>query len=216
MPQITDIRPQKTRRLGGARFNIFIDGKFAFGLDAETLVKSGLKINQEISEEKIEKLIKENEYVKVYDRVLKFLSFRPRSEKENLDWFKRKQIGDETKKMVWKKLQSLNYINDEEFARWWIEQRTNFRPKGKIALKVELKQKGVGEEIINKVLKNSFSADFEKELIKRLLQRKLKSYANLPSKETRQKLFSFLAYRGFTYDKIREALEEFKNNWGEL
>ena len=78
MSEVTSIEPQKKKE----RFNIFVDGKFAFGLDAETVVKSGLKIGQEISEKEIEKLVFENEIKKLMEKALRFLAFRPRSEKE--------------------------------------------------------------------------------------------------------------------------------------
>lgn len=145
MPQITDIRPQKRQN----RFNIFLDGKFAFGLAAESLAKAGLKIDQQISEEDVQQLIKENEFTKVYDHILKFLSFRPRSEKELREWFKKKQVGEETQNMVWQKLQNLGYINDSEFAKWWIEQRISFRPMGKRAITMELIRKGIPESLIS-------------------------------------------------------------------
>jgi regulatory protein len=100
MPQITDIKPQK--RPG--RFNIYLDGHYAFAVSAESLVKAGLTINQEISSETVEKLIKDDEFGKTFDNSLKFMSFRPRSEKELQNWFKRKEVGEETQKLVVKKL----------------------------------------------------------------------------------------------------------------
>ena len=148
MSQITDIKPQKK---DPKRFNIYVGGKFAFALPFEALALAGLKINQEISQEEIDKLVKENEFLKVYDRVLKFFSFRPRSEKELKDWFKRKQVGEETQEMILQKMKQLGYLNDEEFAQWWIEQRTTFRPAGTRLLAMELRQKGVSKEIVSHV-----------------------------------------------------------------
>jgi len=86
MSEVTAIEPQKKKE----RFNIFVDGKFAFGLDAETLVKSGLKVGQEISEKEIEKLVFENEVRKLMEKALHFLSFRPRSESEVSQYLRRR------------------------------------------------------------------------------------------------------------------------------
>jgi len=78
MPKVTAIKPQKRAE----RFNIYLDGKFAFGLDAGALVKSGLATGQEVGETEVRKLREENEFGKLLNRALKFLSFRPRSEFE--------------------------------------------------------------------------------------------------------------------------------------
>jgi regulatory protein len=204
MPQITDIRPQKRK----ARFNIYLDGKFGFALPAEVLTKAGLKIDQQISQEKIENLIKENEFAKVYDHVLKFLSFRPRSEKELLDWFKKKQVGEETKKIVWKKLQNLNYVNDEEFAKWWVEQRTVFKPMGKYLIARELKQKGISKEIIEHGTLNMEHKTNELDLAQKAAEKKVKLWKNLPPDKFRQKLSAFLARRGFSWEIINDILSD--------
>lgn len=202
--QITDIKPQKREK----RFNIYIDGKFSFGLDADTLIKSGIQINQEISQEEIEKLVKENEYLKFYDHALKFLSYRPRSEKELRDWFRRKEVGEETQKMITDKLKHLGFLNDEEFAKWWIEQRTSFRPSGARLLKMELKQKGISDEIMAKWLDGYMAQGNEKELIKKVVEKKLKSLKHLKEPELKQKLFQALARRGFSWEIIKEVLGE--------
>lgn len=210
MPQITDIKPQKRKQ----RFNVYVDGKFSFGLDADTLVKSGLKINQEISQEEIEKLVKENEFVKVYDRVLKFFSFRPRSEKELRDWFKKKQVGEETQKLIYQKLKHLNYLNDEEFTKWWIEQRTTFRPSGSRLLALELRQKGVPREIIDKLLITNYELLItERAQALKIAQKRWERLKGLPHREAREKLGAFLARRGFSWETIKEVLSEIKTSW---
>ncbi|MFZ5365991.1 MAG: RecX family transcriptional regulator [Patescibacteria group bacterium] len=205
MPQITDIKPQKRKK----RFNIYVDGKFSFAVSAEALAKAELKIDQEISDQKIEELIKEDDFVKVYDRVLKFFSYRPRSEKELKDWFKKKQVGEETQKLIYQKLKNLGYLNDEEFARWWIEQRTTFRPASSRLLALELRQKGISREIIDKQLSNLAIKQFsEIELAKKVAEKKLKSLRHYSYLEQRQKLVSALARRGFSWEVIKEVIDE--------
>ncbi len=208
MPQITDIKPQKKIRHGEPRFNIYLDGRFGFALPAEVLTKAGLKINQTLTQSETDKLVKENEFAKFYDFVLRFISVRPRSEKEIKDWFKRKEVGDETQQMIWKKLEHLGYINDEEFAKWWVEQRTAFRPTGKRALEMELRQKGVSREVISSHITSHASPVTEIDLAKRAVEKKLKIYKNLPPLELKKKLSSFLARRGFSWETIEKVIDE--------
>ena len=201
MPLITDIKPQKNKK----RFNVYLDGKFAFGLSVDSYLKAGLKIDQEISEKKIEELIKEDEFIKFYDRVLKFLSYRPRSEKELADWFKKKKVGSETQKLVKKKLKRLGYLDDQEFTRWWVEQRMTFRPFGKKRLALELRQKGIAREIIDEQLDNLRDEELS-QLAEKLAKKKLKSLKNLPYFEARAKLIAFLSRRGFRWEIIKEVV----------
>lgn len=204
MPQITGIRPQKKK----TRFNIYLDGKFAFGLPAEALVKAGLKIGQLLSDKEIEKLIKENEYDKYYNGVLKFISLRPRSEKEISDWFKKREVGQQTKNLVWQKLQDLGYVNDEEFAKWWVEQRQSFRPTGFRGLALELRQKGISQETIVKLLNGSIVSLSEREMAKKAAEKKMKLWQKLPPLELKKKMTSFLGRRGFSWEIIEEVIDE--------
>lgn len=204
MPIVTDIKPQKRQ----GRFNIFVNNKFSFSVTADNLVKHGLNINQEIGSEKIEKLIKENEYGLVLDKALKFLSFRPRSEKELKDWFKRKEVGDETQKLVLKKLKHLKLLNDEEFAKWWMEQRTQFHPSGMRLVKMELKQKGISDEIINE-LRAKIQDTSEIELARKVLEKKLPRLKNYKGLELKKKLQMILAQRGFSWEVIKEVITDY-------
>lgn len=205
MSKITDIRAQKNKK----RFNIYLDQKFAFPLSAEELVKSGLEIGQEISEEDIRILRYKDTKGKLYERVLRFLSYRPRSEKEVRDYAEGKLATRKTPSFakasegkqklvdeVIEKLKKQKLIDDREFARWWLGQRSRFRPRGKIALKIELKRKGVSQEIIEKIINQKVN---ELVLAKKAIKKKVKG---------EQKITQYLARRGFSWETIRRVLAE--------
>ena len=205
MPEITSIKPQKKKP---DRFNIFVGGKFRFGLDAETLVKSGLKVGQEISEKEIEKLVLENEVRKLMDKALRFLSFRPRSESEVRRYLKKKlskRAVDTTDIVdtVVQRLIRLGYVDDKEFAKWWIEQRQTHNPRGARLIKSELYQKGIAQEIIDQVLPEDGEGEVGRAL--KAAKKKLRSY-DLKSWESKQKMSQYLARRGFDWEVIKETL----------
>jgi regulatory protein len=208
MPTVTALKTQKKT----GRVNVFIDGRFAFALSAESLLKAELKVDREISQAEIGELIKEDDFLKVYDRVLKFLSFRPRSEKELKDWFVKKEVDEETQKLIYPKLKHLGYINDEEFAKWWIEQRMTFRPAGRRLLTLELRQKGIAQSLIAQLLNCSIAQGSELELAKKVAEKKLKRLKDLPPLEFKQKLSAILARRGFDWETINEVLSEIKSS----
>src|SRR3989344_6936070 len=128
MPQITAIEPQKRKQ---GRFNIFVDGKFSFGVDEKILVDENLKVGKNLTQKQIEETIVAAQLGKILDQVYNFLSFRPRSRKEIVQYLERKKIGEGEKILVLKKLEKMGFINDAEFAKFFAESRVKFRPKGK-------------------------------------------------------------------------------------
>lgn len=201
MPIITSIKPQKNQK----RFNIYLDGKFVLALSAEALTKAGLKIDQEISEEDIKRLRYKDIKEKLYNKVLRFLSYRPRSEKEIRDYSKKKSQETKIIEEIIKKLKKQGLVDDRAFATWWVEQRSRFRPKGRYLIRSELFKKGVKEEIISSSL---FSEKEEIDLAKKAARKKIKSYKNLEPLEMRDKMVAFLARRGFNWKIIKKAIDE--------
>jgi regulatory protein len=199
--KITRIKAQKSKR----RVNIYLNERFAFGLDADNFLKAGLKIGQQLSETQVEDLIFKNEFQKLLDKSLRLISARPRSEKEIIDYLKRKKAPPNLAEKIIQKLKQLEQINDHAFAVWWVEQRMTFRPKGKIALLMELRQKGVEQEVSNKVIAEKVN---ELPLARRAVEKKLKIYKNLPPLEFRQKITGFLARRGFSWETVKEVIDE--------
>ncbi|MGD0523285.1 MAG: RecX family transcriptional regulator, partial [Candidatus Microgenomates bacterium] len=187
MPTVTDIRPQKS----GKRVNVYLDNQFGFGLDLENYVKLGLKIGQEFSQEKIEEIIKKAEFQKTLDKLLRFATLRPRSEKEVGDYLRRKKVHESLHGELFNRLKCLELINDEAFTRWWIEQRMQFKSKSKKDLEYELRMKGINKEIIEKVW-GEVKIDDDKSA-RELLEKKSYKWQNLPIGKAKQKEKEFLA-----------------------
>lgn len=207
MAKITRIKTQKSVSRRSNRVNVYFDGKFAFGLDVDNLLKVGLKVGQELTDKEIKDLIFKNEFQKYLDKVLRFISLRPRSEKEVKDYLKRKLAQRKTTAFLVEKilarLKELGVLNDREFALWWLEQRSTFRPRGKFALKAELRQKGIDNKVIREVLEQELD---EVKLAKKAIQKKLKIYKRLSAQERYQKLSALLSRRGFSWETIRKVL----------
>ena len=202
MTKITRIKQQKDKN----RVNIYLDDKFGFGVTLEELLKLGLKTDQELTDDQIKNIKEKDNKAKAYGNAIRFTTIRPRSEKEVELWFKRKKIEGKTAKTVLQKLKKLELVNDLEFAKWWVEQRLQFRPKSKLALKVELQQKGVDREITEQVL-SQVSPEGEEEMARRIARKKLSRLSGLSEKKLKQKLTEYLARRGFSWNIIRNIVD---------
>jgi len=200
MPTITSIKPQRNQK----RVNIYLDNKFGFGIDLENFVKLKLKVEKEISEEEIGQIIKKAEFQKVLDKLLRFATLRPRSEKEIKDYFKRKKVHISIQDELIERLVRLELVDDKKFTIWWIGQRQEFKPRAKRIMNYELRIKGVKKEIIEEVLSDT-EVD-EGKIAKELLDNKAYRWKNLPKLEAKQKKSQFLAQKGFGWDVISKVI----------
>lgn len=203
MPIITAIKPQRNKK----RVNIYLDGKFGFGLDLENYMKLNLKVEQEIDEIELEELIEKAEFAKTFDKLLRFATIRPKSRREVEMWFRKHKVHTSLHEKLINKLTKLELLDDHKFAKWWVEQRNNFRPRGKRALTAELFQKGIEKEIINEVLDEA-EID-EAKIAKELLSKNEYKWRRFDDKKAKQKKSAFLARKGFGWDIIREIITNF-------
>jgi len=200
MPEITSIKPQKN----GKRVNIYLDDRFGFGIDLENYVVLGLKIGKTYSEEEIETIIKKAQFQKTLDKLLRFATLRPRSEREIKNWLKKKKIHESLNNELFKRLKRLDLLDDEKFAKWWIDQRLSFKPRGKRALKYELFQKGIDKWIIEKIL-NESEIDEDK-IAKELLEKNAYKWGKCKGYKEKQKKSQFLARKGISWDSIKKLI----------
>lgn len=149
---------------------------------------------------------------KLRDYAFKVLSFRPRScheIKQKLDAYSvRKKFPENLVGKVIAELLEKNFLNDEEFALWWKEQRSGQKAKGYRLIKIELQQKGIPSEIIEKVLMQDQKSQ-EQELASALalVNKKSRLFAHLPKNEAEVKIANFLMRRGFNWSIISKVID---------
>ena len=145
---------------------------------------------------------------KLLQKAIKFISIRPRSQKEILSYLQRKSSKNQEKqKIVLRELLNLGLVDDEAFVDWWLEQRATFRPKGKRALKMELRFKGIERDLIERSLAEKVD---EEALAKKSALKKMFSLKGLPPEAQKEKLIGFLSRRGFSWEIIRKTLDEIR------
>ena len=201
MPVITSIKQQKNKN----RVNVYLDDKFGFGIDLDNFVLLHLKVNQELTDEEVEKVVKKAEFQKTLNKLLRFATLRPRSEKEVIEYFRRKKVHESMHEELLEKLRHFELLDDLKFAKWWVDQRANFKPKPKRILKIELTKKGIVKEIIDQVLGETV-VDEEK-MAKELLVRKSYKWRNLEPRVAKQKMSQYLAGKGFGWEVIEGAVK---------
>ncbi|HLF90951.1 MAG TPA: RecX family transcriptional regulator [Anaerolineales bacterium] len=189
------------------RVNVFINGEFAFGL--ARIVAVWLKVGQALSETKITELKAQDENEKVLQRALHLISYRPRSEAEVQDRLKKYQIPEEMIQAVVTRLRETGILDDQKFAEAWIENRATFRPRSRLALRMELKQKGVNEETIEEALAHVN----DEEQAYEAGQKKARQLRYKEEQEFKRKLFGFLSRRGFSYEVASPVI---KTLWEEM
>ncbi len=204
-PKITAIEPQKRNP---NRVNIYLDGEFAFGL--ERVTAAWLRVGQELSEEKIAALQAKDESERVYRQALHFLSFRPRSIQEMRQYLQKREIPAAQIEATLDRLRQAGWLDDEAFARAWVENRAVFRPRAPSVLRLELRRKGIAEDVIQAVLQETTDAEA---LALEAARRQARRLRGLTKREFQQKLSTFLARRGFSYEIIPSVCLQV---WNEL
>lgn len=210
--KVTQIESQKRNP---KRFNIYLDGKYAFGADEDLIVHFRLIVGKEVTIQDLQKLLYEAEVGKLIEKLYGYITIRQRSEKEIHDYlkqlsYKRKvkgqeEISDLSMQLCLDRLRQKGLVDDMSFAKSWVESRRRSKKKGSLALKFELIQKGISNEIIAQVL-SADSFDDEATLAAQALEKKLSSFNSYDSQKRYQKGIEYLLRKGFSFQVAKEAV----------
>lgn len=199
------------------RVNVSVDGTYRFSLEVYQVTEFGIKIGNEYSEEEISLFEQESIFGKLYARSLEYVMMRPRSAKEVRDYLWRKTRTTRYKSRsgeikeragvsqlladrVFDRLVEKNYIDDERFARFWVENRNMRKGASKRKLQNELRSKSVDQTIIDQVVSTSSRTDDDE--IDKVIAKKGHRYDEL-------KLVQYLVRQGYDYDLVRTKVNQF-------
>jgi regulatory protein len=183
------------------RVSVYLDGRFAFGLPA--IIAARLARGQFLSDAEVAALQEEGAVEQAYNKALHFLSYRPRSRAEIEEYLEKRGANEPQIAKIADRLERAGLLDDEAFAQYWVENRERFRPRGLRALRYELWNKGIGDDIIERALA---SVDVS-ESAYRSAGKKARQLRDTDRQTFHRKLVDYLARRGFSYEIARETAE---------
>lgn len=200
---ITDIKPQVKKQ---NRVSVFIDGKFAFGLDKSDCTFMGLKIGTELTQQRYDYIIDNAVYAKAYQKADRYIGFKMRTEKEVRNKLIEEGYSDEITERVIATMVKYKYIDDMSYAIMYAKDCRKLKKWGPERIKAELYKKGISTEYIDNAL-NESDTDDTTEIIETLLEKRIRN-TPIDLKE-KQKHINFLLRRGFKYDDIKAVIEKY-------
>jgi len=200
MKRITAIRSGRGRR---KRVNIFLDGKFAFSLEAEVAIKEDLKVGQELTADQIGALARSDQFHRCLNATARYLSYRPRSEFELRQRLHQHGFNGDSVEAVLTKLKEQGLVDDLAFAQFWKDNRESFSPRSQWLTRLELRRKGVADDIIDQVV----DAVDDDNSAYRAAMSKACSLPLSDYQSFRRRLGEYLRRRGFGYGVISHTVE---------
>jgi regulatory protein len=205
-------------------------------LHIAVVAEEGLHTGQACPPDLVARLQAGDEFQREYNRALNFLAVRPRSTAEVRERLRRKNVAPDMIDAVIARLRRAQYLDDAEFARYWISERARSSPRGARLLRGELRNKGVSPALIEEALA-TFEAEAAAEQAARqaaappdeteadepdliaggdsrelrealgLAQRKLRAYSSLDPVTFRRRMSGFLLRRGYGYDVVSRVVK---------
>ena len=203
MRKITALRVGKSQR---KRVNVSLDGRFAFSLEAEVAIKEGLQVGQELSTSQIEALARSDHFHRCLNAAAHYLSYRPRSEFELRERLHQRGFDGDSVEAVLAKLKEQGLVDDMAFAQFWKDNRESFSPRSQWLTKLELRRKGVANNIIDQI---ADTIDDEDSAYRAALS-KARSLPLSDYQSFRRRLGDYLKRRGFGYGVINHTIERLR------
>ncbi|MDY0257718.1 RecX family transcriptional regulator [Gudongella oleilytica] len=199
--KITKISPQKD----SSRINLYVDGEFYLGLPSEAIIEFKLKKDMELDHETAQRLQCYDELQRTKSSAYKYLSYRQRTVSEMMDYLARKGFEQQSISNVIELLKESGFLNDESFARAYVDDKTRLNDLGAYRLKAELRKKGIDKDLIKETL-SDLEPDIEH--LVELVQKKYSNSLTGDENSTMRKAAGFLQRKGYGYDVIKKVLEK--------
>ena len=206
---VTAITQQKKDE---TRYNVFINGEYAFALPMQDILYFKLKEGREVPEETIEYIQNSLIYIKAQDTALHYIGYKMRTVKEIRIKLAEKEFSEDVMERVIEFLEKYGYADDREYCRKYIREKLRMKPKSGYALKIELKQRGISSRIIDEVMAET-EVDEEGDAF-RWLERKNRGIWPPQDDKQKKKLYDFLLRKGYSYDIIGEAFRQMDEAYG--
>lgn len=202
--KISKIEAQKRK----GRYNVYLDGKYAFPVAESVLIKYRLMRGMEIDDQLAAKISDDDQIAQAYSKMLDFLAHQLRTEKEVRQKMVVANVPPEFVEPVMRKLRAQGYLDDLNYAQSYVRTIMNTELKGPRVIRQKLRQKGVGEIDIDHALEqfdHGSQVERSAELAKKLYRRYQKQPLRRQTEKVRQGLMTH-GFDGDLFDEIKDMV----------
>lgn len=201
-----------TQKKSKERYNIFLQDNhkevFGFSVDESVLIDYHLHKGKELDKTTIEDLMEKDTMQKAYNMVIHYLSYRMRTEKEIVDYLKKKEIPEIHIASIMEKLIQNKLIDDHEFAESFVRTRMNTSEKGPVIIEKELLNKGVSKSIADEAIQTYTYAE-QRHNAEKLIAKKSNQRGTDSHRQKINRLQNHLLQKGFTQDVIQDIISSY-------
>ena len=186
------------------RYNIYLNGKYAFPVAESVLVKHRLMKGMELTQEEVAQITTEDAIAQAYGKALDFLSYQLRTESEVTKKLLKEDVPPERIEPVLKQLRANQLLDDQAYAAAYVRTVMNTELKGPTVIRRKLRAKRVGELQIDAALEQ-FTSERQLENATKLAQKLFRRYAKQPARRQQEKVYQGLITQGYGGDIAKEA-----------
>jgi regulatory protein len=205
--RITEIRDQVR---DPERVSVFVDGTFRLGLPRIAVAERNLKVGQILTDDDLDELESIDEVSRATNQAVRLLAFRPRSRSELQTRLRRKGFNSEAISAAIERMAELGYVDDADFASYWVENRQQHRPRGRRLLEQELRSKGVPQDVVHQAIDEAEIDEFSQ--ARELATKRAERLRGLDRETWRRRMAGFLQRRGYGWDVVRQVLDELQQS----
>lgn len=184
--------------------SVYIDGELAVKLDTRVVLENGIRAGLEIDDEKLKEYIDLSNTRRAKEKALWLISSRDHSKKELIDKIA-KTSDKESARIAADRMEELGLVNDEKFARRYLEELLNIKHLSKRGAKYKLIQKGIDKDLIDEILEDT-EVD-PKENIRAVIEKKY--FKNLSDEKVKRRCIAALQRMGYGYSDINSVIKEY-------
>ena len=190
----------------GKKFKVTLsDGRTVY-VDSETAIKFHLDTSTEYDEEEFEEILSDSEYNNAKNRAFNILEYRAHTEKELFDKLCQK-TDEQTANAVVEKMRDIGLVDDRALLRDKLENLLKVKKYGTIRVINELTLKGFDRDEIRETIEEMEYDEYS--TICEIIEKKYLEELTEGDIKTRQKVVAALMRRGFSYDDVKSAINEF-------
>ncbi len=205
MAKITKIEAQKRQ----GRYNVYLDGKYAFPVAESVLIQFRLMKGMEIDQKLEAQITTADQIARAYSRMLDYLSHQLRTESDVIQKLRDLETPEEFIEPVLQKLRAQKLLDDHEYAASYVRTEMNTDLKGPGNIRQKLRLKKIGENDIDDALAQ-FTPEQQLENATKLAKKLFRRYRSQPIRRQEQKVRQGLMTKGYAsmiYDQIKEQVE---------